>query len=760
MKTTTALQAVAQIFNLLCRRIGFCEPSPTPDAQMRFVTPPIANRRYSRLQTCATGGSAFIVAFLAAGSLVAQEAPKADSEKKSDTTPTLETEVEYRNWIELGIGGTFIDGDNAAFMRRHGIREDAFGGLEELHLEQDVGKRGLFTIDGRAIYDNHDYSVRLELSEPEKGFLRAGYTEFRTWYDGSGGFFPLGTNNWFSLYDEELAIDRREFWFEGGLRLPEVPEITLRYSHQIREGQKDSLVWGDALVTGVAAPNNTRGIVPSFWDIDEVRDLFEVDAKHTFGKTDVGLGLRYELFENDNSRNIRRRPNEASDRYLTQRDSVEGDMFNAHAFTETRFTEKLMFTTGYSYTTMDTDTSGSRIYGAGYDPIYDPLFARRQARDEGFLDLAGGSQLNQYVVNLNLMWTPLENFTVVPAVRVERQDIHSVSEFVETNVGTGAGLPSSQEELAGESERAIIDVSESLEVRYTGFTNWVLYARGNWMQGRGDLRETETLVASNVVDLLRDTDFDRSIQKYTVGANWYPLRNLNMGAQYYHKIRTEDYEHRQDTTPNRTGNRYPAFLLAHDFETDDANVRVTWRPLRNLTLVSRYDYQLSTVEMQGDGLAEIESAELTSHIFSQSISWIPSSRLFVQASVNYALDETDTPANDVVTTNGVPLNVVLNSENDYWNASATVGYVLDDKTDLQAQYFYYRADNYVNNSAASQPYGVDAEEHGIIATLSRRLTERVRWTLKYGFFNNRDRTSGGRNDYDAHLVMTSVQLRF
>jgi hypothetical protein len=472
------------------------------------------------------------------------------------------------------------------------------------------------------------------------------------------------------------------------------------------------------------------------------------------------LGLRYELFDNENSRNMRRRPNEPQDRRLTQRDGVEGDLFNAHGFTETRFNEKLMFTSGYSYTTMDTDLSGSRIYGAGYDPIYDPLFARRQQRDEGFINLTGGSQLQQHVVNLNLMWTPLENFTVVPAVRLERQDLEGESEFSETVVGGPPALATVAEEIAAETERGIVDVSESLELRYTGFTNWVLYVRGNWTQGRGDLRETETVVVSNSVDLLRDTDFDRSIQKYTVGANWYPLRNLNMGAQFYHKIRTEDYDHTQDTTPNRTGNRYPAFLLAHEFETDDANFRVTWRPLRNLTLVSRYDVQLSSVKMQGDGLAEIESAELTSHIFSESISWIPCPRLYVQASVNYALDETDTPANEVVRTNGVPLNVVLDSVNDYWNASATIGYVLDDKTDLQAQYFYYRADNYVDNSADGQPYGVDAKEHGIIATLSRRLTDRVRWTLKYGFFNNRDRTAGGRNDYDAHLLLTSVQLRF
>ena len=36
------------------------------------------------------------------------------------------TEADYRNWVELGFGGTFIDGDKAAFMQRTGIRRDAW----------------------------------------------------------------------------------------------------------------------------------------------------------------------------------------------------------------------------------------------------------------------------------------------------------------------------------------------------------------------------------------------------------------------------------------------------------------------------------------------------------------------------------------------------------------------------------------------------------------------------------------------------------
>src|SRR6266446_3462979 len=45
---------VAQICNLLYRRIAFCEPRDHPGAQGIFVAPQNAILRYSRLQICAT----------------------------------------------------------------------------------------------------------------------------------------------------------------------------------------------------------------------------------------------------------------------------------------------------------------------------------------------------------------------------------------------------------------------------------------------------------------------------------------------------------------------------------------------------------------------------------------------------------------------------------------------------------------------------------------------------------------------------------
>ncbi len=671
----------------------------------------------------------------------------------ADTPPEEDKPLhEYRNWLDVSVGGLSVGGDEAQFMRRHGYQGKAFIGVEDFHWEQDVGKKGMFQINGRGLFDLNDYRLDFALEDPDVGFLRGGFRQFRTWYDGSGGYFPPN-GQWFSLYDEELALNRGEVWFEGGLTRPDQPQLTFSYRHQFRDGRKDSTSWGESNLTGGAG---ARGIVPSFWDIDEERDIFEADIQHRFGSTDVGAGLRFDLWDNNNSRNMRRRPNEAPDRHLTQREIVEGDLFNVHAFTETRFNDRLLFTTGYAFTTLDTDISGSRIYGADYDALYDPVFARRQARDEGFFALSGGSQMKQYVLNLNLMWTPWEHFTVVPSVRVEKQDQDGVAAFTETNVGNAPALAAAQDDLLNTRDRGFVDVSEALEARYTGLTNWVFYARGEWLQGEGDLKEREIEAATGVVDLLRETDSTRFTQKYSVGANWYPLRKLNLAAQYYHKSRDNDYDHRLDSTPNNSADRYPAFLREQDFDTDDFNARVTWRPHPTVTLVSRYDFQLSTIDTRADGLAGVESAENRAHVLSQSVSWSPLGRLYLQGTINYVLDETDTPATRALGTT----NLVLVSANDYWNASASAGYALDEKTDLEASYFYYRADNYSDNSALTVAYGADAEEHGILAGIRRRIARNILWTARYGYFQGKSETAGGRNDYTAHLAYTSLRIFF
>jgi hypothetical protein len=122
------------------------------------------------------------------------------------------------------------------------------------------------------------------------------------------------------------------------------------------------------------------------------------------------------------------------------------------------------------------------------------------------------------------------------------------------------------------------------------------------------------------------------------------------------------------------------------------------------------------------------------------------------------LQETETPASRLT---GGAANLVQDANNDYWNATVLAGVVLNRVSDLQAQYFYYRADNYdPANATVSLPYDASAEQHGITLTLVNRLRRNVLWRIQYGYFTGNDSTSGRNNDYDAHLVYSSWQLLF
>jgi hypothetical protein len=647
----------------------------------------------------------------------------------------------FNNWIEFSAGGMMTGGNRAEAEQRRQLPARAFGGIEDLHYQATVATNVLFSLDGRSIYDNDDYSLTLGLTRPERWFLRVHAENFRTWYNGDGGFYPPG-NVWFPLTQEALSLDRGEISVEGSLTLKKWPTLDFKYSHLTRDGEKGSTIWGQ---THPSLTSLTRGIAPSFYGIDEARDIFELNAGHHIKNSDFGVGLRYETGQINNARYITQFPGEVTERKITDREGVNYDMFNVHAFSETAISKKLLLSAGFLFTDLDNGFSGSRIYSGDFDVSYAP----NAMNGAGFYNLSGGSHKNEYVGNLNLMYTPLKHLTITPSLRVQKEEWNADSGTVQTLGNNAPGF------LASNSEREALDVRERLDVRYTGITNCILYAHGEWTQGEGNLDETGGIYLGGPIQ--RQTEDSRFFQKYTAGCRLYPARFFNMDFGGYFKKNNYDYDHTLDSTPNAAGgNRYPAFLVMQDFTTYDGFTRLTLRPMRNLMLVSRYEYQLSTIHTQPSavsGLAEVESSEMTSHILAQNISWTPWSRLYFQVGFNYVVSETETPTSDHT-------QAILDSQNNYWTVSFNSGLAIDNKTDFNIGYTYYRADDYMDNSSAGLPLGSGAEEHGITAVIMRRLSARVRVTLRYGFYHSEDELYGGHRDYDAHVLFSSLQYRF
>jgi hypothetical protein len=321
-------------------------------------------------------------------------------------------------------------------------------------------------------------------------------------------------------------------------------------------------------------------------------------------------------------------------------------------------------------------------------------------------------------------------------------------------LGDNAAAP-----FAANSSTSILDVRERLDIRYSAITNWVFFARGEWTEGQGNLSETGGLVPVNgigVPPIDRQTDDNRLFQKYSLGARWYLSRRVILDGGGYFKQNHYDYANNIDSTINNSADRYPAYFVVQDFDTYDGNVRLTLRPRVNVTMVSRYEYQLSNIHTQPDpisNLSEVQSSEMTSQIIGEDISWSPWSRLFLQTGFNYVFSDTKTPASEVT-------QAILNAQNNYWTLNFSSGFVLDDKTDLKLGYFFYRANDYQNNSAYGVPYGAGGEEQAVTATIVRRLSKNVRLTVRYGFFHYTDELYGGNRDFNSQMVYSSIQYRF
>ncbi len=656
----------------------------------------------------------------------------------------------YNNWITLGIGSPFISRDGGAFSARHQMSRRVAGGIEDFHWEQSVGKDGLFELNGHGIYDENNYGVDLKYADPNKGYLKAGFEQFRTWSDDSGGYFPGGTNRWFEL-NRDLTVDRGHIWFEAVLTLPDAPQISFRYDNEYRDGEKASTVWGDSLVAATPGvypvTGATRNFVPAFLGVDERRDTFALKLKHHIGKTDFTIGGSYTRNEFDNARYIPRRPGESTaQRYVTEHQKQQEDVFNAHGYTETRFNDRTKLTLGGSFTTLSTEIGGSRIYGTQYDA---PLgsWATLQNSDSGYYNVMGGASIDQYVANINLMITPLTNLVIVPSLRIEKENVNGLASYRGTRVSSGLFSTNGYTTL-NTAARDPLEVTEAIEARYTGIKNLALYARAEVSQASEDRMEsaitTSLINPALTTNTPSNSNWERLGQKYTVGANWFVMPRVNMGGQYYYKVSQNEWT----SGANKT---------TQDYTTHDLNYRLTVRPTSDLSFVSRYDFQLSTVDHKVSALPEVEASEFAAHILSQSINWTPTPRLYLQLNASYAWDAGISTRADGAY--GVT-NFVPSLENGYFTGSATMGYALDEVSDLTLQYNYYHADNYENNYLWTQPYGASAEEHGITATISRQLNKRTTVSIKYGYFTANDETSGGNNDYDAHMLFGTVQYRF
>ena len=124
-----------------------------------------------------------------------------DSSSQADAFPTFD------NYITVSGLARSLTGDSAAYAARTGTPSIGSFGIEDFLYSKDVTDNNTLTVKGHALSGSDDYLGTVSLVDDKIGSVETGYSRFRTFYDGVGGFFPL--SDAFMKWDpESLHVDR------------------------------------------------------------------------------------------------------------------------------------------------------------------------------------------------------------------------------------------------------------------------------------------------------------------------------------------------------------------------------------------------------------------------------------------------------------------------------------------------------------------------------------------------------------------------
>jgi len=699
--------------------------------------------------------------------------------KDTDAFPSFES------YIKVSGQAPAVTGNPAAFAERAHMPEAGAYGIEDLHYYKDLNDKTGLTIDGRALFGPEDYLGRFKLSRNEVGTVDVGYKRFRTFYDGIGGFFP--TNNaWTPLANEELHTDRGNFWADVTIAVPDKPVFHLRYTNDVRTGQKDSTVWGDTDFTGIPIYNVSslnpmsanRKIVPALLELDEHQQNLVATLTHTIGNTELEFEIAKNWTDSDDTRWSNRYPGELkpfpalptsppafvinpalANNFTHGYDEqiIKSDTWSYFGKFTTTLSDKLTFYGGIGYRDANADIAGNRQMKVSIQTatgIVDVVggFVGTSGRPAYSYKTLDGSTSEQILTgNLGLTYRPAPTFSVGLAVKAEKLEMEgsNLTLYNSTMVNQSTGVVTPMDVVApNTSARNEKPWTPELDVRYSGIKNLALYATVDYRFITGDETGSSNGATSGgglgtAVTSFNNLDVNNA--HYKVGANWSATSYLVLRGEIFHK------NHRNEFTgfATSTGSNY---ILGYDFT--GYKLTAILKPMPTLSFTTRYVGQVGTMDTTVDTQEEYQSMDSTSHLIGETIDWNPSKQVYVQLNANvvFATIETAYPR-----AGGTANDVLRNSDNNYQNGNLVVGFVLNKSIDAQFECTGYRADNYDPVAPPSSlSYGAGVREYTVTAGVKCKLSDKMFLHAKAGYFDSRNDTTGGNTNFHGPMGYLSI----
>ena len=623
-----------------------------------------------------------------------------------------------------------VRGDQSKFRELEGRQEGFGGGLEDILFSQQTGPNEKFSLEGHLIVPDQDFRLKLALDETDRGFVHAGFEEWRKYYDNTGGYDPAVAPPEFDL-NRDLYVDNGRIWADLGLTLPHWPQIVLGYEYQFKQGNKSMLDWGQANGENVNTAPSTKAI-------DEQTHIIKLDVTHDFNRWHLEDNARVEFYTEKNR-------SDETNNFLASGTTETQDHYHHVQGMNTLMLEKQLrdwwfLSGGFYYSRLEgTDLFNQTNAVYGVTGSSGPITLRRESE----------------IFSVASLFTPLEYLSL------------SLGTQNEWTREEGFGdAPDFEFSIPSAFESANLDEFKSMQnadLRFTKIPFTVLFAGAQFEQESIDEFQEEEPAGA----LTRRTDAMNDRYDLRAGFNTSPWRWSALSAQYQRQSSDTDYNQLQDVFGNGLDaptNGYPAFILGRKILSDEFETKLTLRPTRWLktTLtcqISTTDYSTKTdpafdpntsllVSPGGQILAGKYDAQTCG--FAASLT--PFRQFYFSGAFTYGRSRAVTADNNDPSVAPYRGNV--------YTVIATASYALNPKTALLATYNFSRADYGQNNSNNGVPLGIDFTRHQLLVGLTRRFNQRVSGSLRYGFSQYSEPGSGNANHFTAHGIFATLDYRW
>lgn len=694
------------------------------------------------------------------------------------------------NYIKVGGNAPELSGSHTGFQRGTQIAKRGTGGIEEFNYTVDLDKQTNLQVNGRALPGAEDYLAQFKVTKDKVGSFEAGYKRVRTFYDGMGGFFPLN-NAWLPLYQRALFVDRGNLFVNGTIALPKAPVFTFSYRNETRSGRKDSTIWGDTDLTGIAVYRPTslntyssnRKIIPAYIQLGERQETWEAAVKHSVGDTTFRLAVIGNRINNLDTRSVDRYPGEvaAYPAFPANPPSpiIVPPLLVANAnkgFDQQGFKEDGLTWVGKVETTLSPQAKAyvsANYRHATMDVASSRLITASIMTATGVSQLVGGftpggrspyspsgtGSLKEDVLTgaIGIEYTPSKELELSAALKGE--DLKTSGNFnatYTTNMvvqATGVVTPVN---LTAPNSNNITErpwVPE-VSVRYTGIKSIALFAMWDYRTMSQDERTSYVGLTTGPTVMVLSAPSganDKVKEKHSnlkLGGNWTPNSMFTLRGEFF----TKDHENRFTGYGPTLGSYY---ILNYD--TYGVRATATVRPSPVVSLSTRYIAQRGKAQEAEDGFLKGNSNDSRRYQLSETIDWNPNKLVYVQGNVSVVWDSINTV---YPRAGGNANNVLHNADNNFWNGSVLTGYVIDKETDAQVQATYYKANNYNPSMAfATTPYGQGGRDYSLTVGLKHKFSDRMVGSCKVGYFNSNNDTTGGFASYKGTVGYLSLDYR-